>query len=283
MKTDYRLQHAGRLARASRRAVGYRSIIGSLGVGAIAMFFMDPQRGRRRRALVRDQLLHLAHRVRDARRVTAADIANRGSGLWAMTQRWLRRDRLASDRDVTERVRARLGRVVSHPHAIEVALREGHVILSGPILIEEVQPLVSAVKSVEGVRSVEDRLSAYAEARGVSALQGGRARVSRSEFLQRNWSPAARLAGGLLGTGMILCASRGRGVPNVIMGLLGGGLLLRSATNRELTSLWESAPGSRQASGDNRSGHAGPVGATWNDESGMTLPRPEEVGQNTRF
>ena len=280
MKSDYQLQHAGG-PRAARRSAGYRSIIGSLGVGAIAMFFMDPQRGRRRRALVRDQVVRLTHRMRDAQRVTAADIANRGSGLRAMARRWLRRDRPASDRDVTERVRARLGRVVSHPHAIEAAVRDGHVTLSGSILLEEVQPLVSAVKSVEGVHSVEDRLSAYAEARGVSALQGGRTRVSRFEFLQRNWSPAARLAGGMLGTGMILCAARGRGVPNVIMGLLGGGLLLRAATNRELARLWEIAPGVRQVAGDDNTD--GPANAVWNDEIGMALSPREEVGQNTRF
>jgi len=50
MKADYQLERASGLAGASRRSVGYRSIISSLGVGAIAMFFMDPQRGRRRRA-----------------------------------------------------------------------------------------------------------------------------------------------------------------------------------------------------------------------------------------
>jgi hypothetical protein len=282
MKADYQLERASGLAGASRRSVGYRSIISSLGVGAIAMFFMDPRRGRRRRALVRDQAVHLMHRMRDAQRVTAADIANRGSGLRAMTRRWLRRDVPATDRNITERVRARLGRVVSHPHAIEVTVRDGHVTLSGPILLDEVRPLISTVKSVDGVRSVDDRLSAYAEARGVSALQGGRTRVSRFEFLQRNWSPAARLAGGALGAGMVLCASRGRGAPNVIMGLLGGGLLLRAATNRELTRLWEHAPGAQRTSGDSAT-HPGPAGAAWGDESGMALPPPEEVGQNTRF
>jgi hypothetical protein len=172
---------------------------------------------------------------------------------------------------------------VSHPHAIEVSVGEGRVTLSGPILLEEVQPLVAAVKTVEGVRSVEDRLSAYAESTGVSALQGGRTRVSRFEFMQRNWSPAARLAGGMLGAGMVLCASRGRGVPNVIMGLVGGGLLVRAATNRELTRLLETAPDTRQEVHADRSGHAGPITAAWNDETGAPLPRREEVGQNTRF
>jgi hypothetical protein len=280
MKSDYQHGHAGGV---SHRTAGYGSIIGSLGLGAIVMFFMDPQRGRRRRALVRDQVVHLTNRMRDARRVTAADISNRSRGFRAMASRWLRRDRPASDRDVTERVRSRLGRVVSHPHALEVAVSDGHVTLSGAILLEEVQPLVSMVKTVEGVRSVEDRMSAYAEAKGVSALQGGRARVSRFEFMQRNWSPAARLAGGMLGAGLLLCASRGRGVPNVIMGLLGGGLVLRAATNRELARLLEIAPGARLASDADTSRHAGPVSAAWNDETGAPLPQRGEVGQNTRF
>lgn len=92
MNLPYRRQHAEGLTVAPPRSAGYPSIIGSLGAGALLMYLMDPQRGRRRRALVRDQLVHVARRVRQARRVTTADIANRSSGLWAMTRRWLHRD-----------------------------------------------------------------------------------------------------------------------------------------------------------------------------------------------
>jgi osmotically-inducible protein OsmY len=283
MKPHYHLQDTDPAVSVSRRPVGFGSLIGSAGAGAILMYFMDPQRGRRRRALVRDQMVHIAQRVRDARRVTTADLANRSSGLWATTRRWLRRDQTASDGEITERVRSRLGRVVSHSHAVDVAVRDGHVTLSGPILLDEVQPLVSTVKSVEGVRSVEDRLSAYAEAGGVSALQGGRPRMGRFEFFQRNWSPAVRLTGGVVGAGLLLCATRGRGVYSAILGVLGGGLLLRAATNRELTDLRGALPHRRNAAAGTTSTAATTSGPeTQGGEAGMALPPTSEVSQNTR-
>ncbi|HET9663047.1 MAG TPA: BON domain-containing protein [Burkholderiales bacterium] len=283
MNLPYRRQHAEGLTVTPPRSAGYPSLIGSLGAGALLMYLMDPQRGRRRRALVRDQLVHVARRVRQARRVTAADIANRSSGLWAMTRRWLHRGREASDRDIPERVRARLGRVVSHPHAIEVVARDGHVTLSGPILLDEVQPLISTVQRTEGVRAVEDRLAAYAEPGGVSALQGGRRRSDRFEFFQHNWSPAARLTAGVLGAGLMLCASRQRSAWNLALAALGGGLLLRAATNRELISLWRVVAGSEYAPQDAaRPTEAGSSPTVHTDEIGTTLPPAAHVGQNTR-
>jgi uncharacterized membrane protein len=219
-------------------AVSHWPTLSSLGLGAVLMYFLDPDRGRRRRALVRDQIIHAGRRLREARRVTAVDLANRRNGLWAEAARWLRVDSGIPDRELTERVRAKLGRVVSHPHAVDVSVRDGHVTLSGPILMEEVQPLLSCVQGVAGARTVEDHLSAYEEAGRISALQGGRPRAGhRFELFQKNWSPAARLLAGALGAGLVLLGARERGALNVALGVLGGGLLVRAATNREFASL----------------------------------------------
>jgi len=237
MKPGYDIERAENLASSEAQPAGRWSMLGGLGLGATLMYFFDPDRGRRRRALLRDQLLHAGRRLREARRITAVDVSNRSYGLWAEASRWLRAPAGISDRELAERARSKLGRVVSHPHAVEVTVRDGHVTLSGPILMEEVQPLVSCVHRVEGVRSVEDRLSAYAEAGRVSALQGGRPRAARFELFQRNWSPAARVVAGALGTGLMLAGTRARGRVSLAMELLGAGLLLRAATNRELATL----------------------------------------------
>lgn len=221
-----------------RQGLGLWSVFGGLGMGAGLMYFLDPDRGRRRRALFRDQFVHAGRRLREARRVTAVDISNRTNGLWAEASRWLRHDANASDAEVTERVRSKLGRVVSHPHAIEVAVRDGHVSLSGPILSDEVRPLLACVQRVDGVRSVDDRLSAYPQAGRVSALQGGHPRNRRFELLQRNWSPTARVLAGGVGAGMLMASARGRGPAGLAFGLLGAGMLLRAATNREFATLF---------------------------------------------
>lgn len=238
MKHGYELGRAEERSMGSeRRTLGPWSIFGGLGVGAALMYLLDPDRGRRRRALLRDQLVHAGRRLREARRVTAVDISNRTNGLWAEASRWLREDGDASDAELIERVRSKLGRVVSHPHAIEVAAQDGHVTLNGPILNEEVRPLLSCVQRVEGVRSVEDRLAAYPQAGRVSALQGGRPRSRRFELLQRNWSPTARVIAGGVGAGMLAASARGPSPAGLALGLLGAGMLLRAVTNREFATL----------------------------------------------
>jgi osmotically-inducible protein OsmY len=53
---------------------------------------------------------------------------------------------------LAQRVRARIGHVVSHPHAITVKAHKGVVTLEGPILEHEVERLLETVRSVRGVR-----------------------------------------------------------------------------------------------------------------------------------
>lgn len=61
-------------------------ILGALGIGALAMYFFDPENGRRRRALARDKATHYgneAHRYADA---TYKDLRNRAQGVVAETR-----------------------------------------------------------------------------------------------------------------------------------------------------------------------------------------------------
>jgi hypothetical protein len=57
------------------------SMLAGLGVGAGLMYFLDPQMGRRRRALVRDKAVSLAHEAQDAADVVRRDVRNRARGL----------------------------------------------------------------------------------------------------------------------------------------------------------------------------------------------------------
>jgi uncharacterized membrane protein len=127
---------------------------------------------------------------------------------------------------------------VSHPHALEVAADRGHITLSGPILPEEVRPLLRCVRHVPGVRAVSDRLAVYEDASHVSALQGGHPRQgSRFELLQEHWSPAARLLVGSLGAGLVASSVRARTGVRELLGIAGGVLVARAATNRSLAAL----------------------------------------------
>jgi uncharacterized membrane protein len=206
-------------------------------LGALAMYFMDPQAGRRRRARTRDKAVHVAKRLNEAGKVTARDTAHRARGVIAGARRLLQREDV-SDGTLVGRVRAALGRVVSHPHAIDVSASDGHVVLAGPILAHEVRPLIRTVRHVPGVHGLDDRLTVYQEASHVSALQGGAPRQgSRFELLQENWSPAARLATGALGAGLLIAATHARGGLCAVFGASGAALLARAATNLDLATL----------------------------------------------
>ena len=58
-------------------------VLGALGIGALAMYFFDPVSGNRRRALLRDQLVHARHEIGDYAEGTAKDLRNRAYGLVA--------------------------------------------------------------------------------------------------------------------------------------------------------------------------------------------------------
>jgi hypothetical protein len=57
------------------------SMLAGAGLGAGLMYVLDPQTGRRRRALARDQAVHLAHEARDAAAVVGRDLRHRAQGL----------------------------------------------------------------------------------------------------------------------------------------------------------------------------------------------------------
>jgi uncharacterized membrane protein len=139
---------------------------------------------------------------------------------------------------LVERVRAKLGRVASHPRAISVAARDGRVTLSGPILASEVDDVISAAQSVRGVTDVENELDVYAEAGDVSALQGRPRRPRRKSALGgERWSPTARVVAGATGSALAVYGARRKDALGVALGVAGLALAMRGATNREMRRL----------------------------------------------
>jgi len=61
-------------------------ILGALGIGALAMYFFDPENGRRRRALMRDKAVHYNKEVREYADATYQDLRNRAQGVVAETR-----------------------------------------------------------------------------------------------------------------------------------------------------------------------------------------------------
>ena len=186
------------------------AVLAGLGIGAGLMYFLDPDRGRRRRALVRDQVAHAGHLASEAAAATTRDASHRMAGVAARV-RGIAADDHADNDVLVERVRAQLGRVVSHPRAIDVLASDGIVTLRGPILREEVGRLCRAVENIKGVRDVVNELDEHDEPGNVPALQG---ESRRSSPWRGDWSRTTRLLTALVATA-------------------GAGLLARAATTRQ--------------------------------------------------
>jgi len=62
------------------KAIAFAS---GMGVGGGLMYFLDPDRGSRRRALVKDKTVSTVHDVKDAIGGAACDVKNRATGIAA--------------------------------------------------------------------------------------------------------------------------------------------------------------------------------------------------------
>ncbi|MPZ21595.1 MAG: BON domain-containing protein [Luteitalea sp.] len=220
-----------------RGASGIPMVAAGVGLGAALMYALDPVAGRRRRALARDKAVHAGHKLRDSTDATAHDVGNRMAG-WAARLRSTVATDMPEDDVLTARVRSVLGRVASHPRSLEVTVGEGLVTLAGPVLADDVDHVLAAVRRVRGVRDVESLLDVREERADESGLQGGALRPGRyPEIWQAQWSPAMRLAAASTGVALGAYGRRRGGLVGATSSLVGGGLALRAITNLELRRL----------------------------------------------
>jgi osmotically-inducible protein OsmY len=151
-------------------AFSFGSFAIGVGVGALAGLLLDVRRGPGRRALVRDKALSGARRIATDIVREARDLTQRGKGrIYEISHA----DETVPDSLLVERVRAQIGRAVSHSRPIRVDALDGCAVLSGPILASEVEPLIEIVSKVRGVKSIESRLDVHEDAGSLPELQGG--------------------------------------------------------------------------------------------------------------
>jgi len=209
--------------RARRMVVGS---VGAFAAGAMAMYLLDPQRGRRRRVTIRDKAVRFMHRAQRGLGKTSRYARGQAQGLIAGTRNMFRIDH-PDDAVVRERVRSALGRAVSHPGAIVVEARNGVVTLSGLVLAKEVSRLMSRVSRTYGVRQVVNDLDVRPHAGVEPSLQGR----GRAPMRERNWSPTTRAAGAALGIGLLLWGLWRRDAVGAAAMIGGTGALGRSISN----------------------------------------------------
>ncbi|HZQ62439.1 MAG TPA: hypothetical protein VFC24_13875 [Casimicrobiaceae bacterium] len=210
-------------------------LLQGVAVGAVAMYMLDPDRGRRRRAITRDKVQRFANdTVRLANQATR-DTRQRLHGLNArLQQRMTRRDDESVDElRLIERVRSAMGRCVSHPHAIQVGANGTTVVVSGPILRHELPELLATVRAIPGVTGVDNHLDVHDAGDRVPSLQGeGRARLRNAG--PQAWTPTMRLAA-LVGGGVLaLYGLAKRNTSGLLLASAGLGVAARVVTNEPL-------------------------------------------------
>jgi len=182
------------------------------GLGCLAMYSLDPEMGRRRRAQARDKVVGLQKKFGEAATTTARDLRNRTLGSVAEGRSlMLNRSVKVDDEKLVGRVRSNLGFLVRYPALIDAQVNGGLVVLGGPVFADEVEQLIDGILRLRGVRKVESRLNVYEKAADFPGLQGElrpKPEGRRIDLFQHHWSPSTKLVVGvasatLLGLGAI--------------------------------------------------------------------------------
>jgi len=204
----------------------------TLGIGAAAMFMLDPDRGRRRRAWLRDKCVSACRKTKRAYETTLRDLRNRSKGVWAQTTAIFRRSDV-SDITLLERVRAQIGRFVSQPLDIVVEVHDRRACLSGTVSSPgEAKKILSGIKRVPGIQGLLHRFVIQDTSTGAahSESSGG-----YFELMQNHWSPTARLLVGAAGSVLTVQGLRQGGILGSTLSLTGMAMLVRGVRNRPLS------------------------------------------------
>lgn len=148
------------------------SLVVGIAAGALAMYYLDPLAGRRRRALVRDQLVSAGHETAYFTGRKAKRAADRVKGYLA-THRPGRHAVPESDQQLHDRIRARLGHVMHSPRSVEVQVEHGRVCLRGHILRPELDRVLHEVSRMAGVVALENQLVTHETAAGIPPSGAG--------------------------------------------------------------------------------------------------------------
>ena len=136
---------------------GLGSLLVGATVGAAIMFFLDPNRGARRRHLAYDKAGRLARRGKRELHDVRENARNHALGQLREARNAIR-EREVDDAVLVARVRAELGHNVESARSIEVFAENGCVTLCGSAMVHEIDRAEKTAKAVRGVTGVNNEL-----------------------------------------------------------------------------------------------------------------------------
>lgn len=203
-------------------------------IGAGMMYFMDPQNGSRRKAMVRDKAYHLRHQADDGISTAVNDLRNRAHGLLSEGVSLISPDQ-AADEVVEDRIRSRIGFYARHPGAVQVFVHNGVAFLSGDALADEVDGLLRGVRHIRGVKDVENQVRVHADAGDITQLQGEGSLSGENRPAQ--WSPSTRMLVFLGGSYLMIYGMVRGGIIGFLARIGGVALGTRALTNRSFQQM----------------------------------------------
>jgi BON domain-containing protein len=207
-------------------------ITGSM-AGAAVTFLADPTLGRRRRALLRDAVMHDSKILARAIIISGRDTVQRAKGILEQVKDTFTPEEV-DDAVLTDRIRTEIGRVCSHPN-VEVIVEDRRVTLQGPVVAHERRPILRAARSVKGVCGINDRMEPYIP---LPTMPTQASKQRQLDIMQRHWSPATRVLAGIVGGSMTASGIKSGTFTGSISAAAGLVLLLRGLTNTELKRLF---------------------------------------------
>jgi len=135
---------------------------GGVGLGALGMYYFDPNRGHSRRAYLRDQVFHYLRIARRDVQIASIDLAHRTQGVVAEAKSRLIHLEVP-DHVLVERIRSKLGRIITHPKKIDLHADQGHVTVRGEVHLSDIESIISQIHSVQGVMSIVNELKTLVE------------------------------------------------------------------------------------------------------------------------
>jgi uncharacterized membrane protein len=216
---------------------------GGIATAAAAAFLLDRKHGNERRVKVARLTQRLVKTVADGTALGVRDTRHRIVGMAKHAWFALGRQQL-EDRVLEERIRSRMGRIVSQPHKVRVTSDDGVVTLWGQVSEQEARMLADAVSNMRGVRQLMDHLEVREDA-AERAHRGDPVHLARN-LTVLNWSPSRRLITSLAGVAVATYGWRRQDDVGAAISLVGAGLAAQCWMKHNVHSmlaLTEDCPG----------------------------------------
>lgn len=207
------------------------------------MYYLDPLRGKRRRALVRDQFVRIQHRTGNRGRAATLNLFQRTRGLAVRSGSRIRSSVIkpdTSDPVIIAHARAILGHSVSHPRSVEILANNGQLIVSGELNRAEASRLFRRLRKIPGVMDIESRVISEGRPFQIRRFQAARRR--RQRLSRQNFGPR-RIQLGSLAMGLMLSAYGFKRAGRIgrLIGAFGLSLIGRSVQDPGLRNMLQRA------------------------------------------